>query len=76
MPATTCEKCSSENLIQLPLRQCWLAPFPRIMIPLNWGNNAVVNEFICTDCGFVQSFVDNSLDRHFLQQKYSPKGSG
>ncbi len=60
-----CPKCGSENVFtpdDLPLKS---GPFGSNSIPISLTSMAALDNYVCIDCGFVESYVS---DEYFLKK--------
>lgn len=60
-----CPKCGSENVFtadRLPLKS---GPFGSNSIPISLASMAALDNYVCVDCGLVESYVsdDYALER-------------
>ena len=65
-----CVKCGSTNVRRGPKPNMWRNSTGMIPLGSAWGTNVGVRNYICADCGYVESYVVNDEDREKLRKKW------
>ena len=68
----TCPKCGSRNIYSaddLPLKG---GPFGSNCIPVGLFSMAPLDNYVCTDCGLVESYVAEKAKREEIARRWSP----
>lgn len=67
-----CPKCGSENVYtaeDLPLKS---GPFGSNSIPVSLTSMAALDNYVCTDCGLVESYVAEKYMLEKIAKKWKP----
>ena len=60
MKSGTCPKCASESVYSgtsIPLKK---GPFGSNSIPISLTSVAALDNYVCTDCGYVESYISDA----------------
>lgn len=71
-----CPKCGSQNIFaakDLPLKT---GPFGSNSIPISLTSLAALDNYVCTDCGFVERYVADADKLKEITKKWRPAGTG
>ena len=67
-----CPKCGSRNIFaakNLPLKS---GPFGSNSIPVSLTSLAALDNYVCTDCGLVEHYVDDADKLKEIAKKWNP----
>lgn len=65
-----CPKCKSENILKIPGDQFSIGRGTNIPTGLSKGSVVEVVRYFCSDCGYLESWVDTEENRKKVIKKY------
>ena len=66
-----CPKCNSNDIVIVRGEKSNFARGNVILTGSTIFNAAIINKYVCCNCGFIEEWVDNPQDLQKIKSKYS-----